>query len=122
MKTARDPRHLNRIKIMQELYSYSFNDNSPLSADAKAIVSVFSQIDKLISDAAPAWPLGKINKIDLAVLRLASYELTNKKDTPPKVVIDEAVEIGKEYGSDSSGSFINGVLGKILLSLQRSEV
>lgn len=121
MKTPHDPRHLKRIKVMQELYSYSFHNQKPQGPDAKEIISALSQIDELISKAAPAWPLEKINKIDLAVLRLAAYELLHHKDTPPKVVIDEAVEIGKEYGSESSSSFINGVLGK-LVSLQGMEV
>lgn len=70
------------------------------------------KIDKMIEDAAPAWPIDKLNRIDLAILRLAVYELENE-DTPPKVVIDEAVELAKEYGSESSSSFINGVLGTI---------
>lgn len=121
MKTAKDPRHLKRIKTMQELYSFSFNSKSKLEESAERIVSTLPQIDKLISKSAPAWPLEKINKIDLAVLRLATYELLFQKDTPPKVVIDEAVEIGKEYGSESSSSFINGVLGKILPTLQAGE-
>lgn len=70
------------------------------------------KIDKIITKAAPAWPIDKINKIDLAILRFAVYELMEKV-TPQKVVIDEAVEIAKEYGSESSSSFVNGVLGTI---------
>ncbi len=66
----------------------------------------------MISTAAPQWSIDKLNKIDLAILWLAIYELENK-DTPPKVVIDEAVELAKEFGSESSSSFINGVLGTI---------
>jgi len=58
------------------------------------------------------WPVDKLNKIDLAILRLAIYELERKK-TPPKVIIDEAVELAKEFGGENSPSFINGVLGTI---------
>jgi len=69
-------------------------------------------LDKKIGNAAPTWPIDKLNKIDLAILRLAVFELSNKS-TPPKVVIDEAVELAKEFGSEASPSFINGVLGTI---------
>ena len=72
------------------------------------------KIDKTISDAAPEWPLEKVAKVDLAILRLAVYELLIVKSEPPKVIIDEAVELAKEFGNDSSGSFINGVLGTVL--------
>ena len=58
------------------------------------------------------WPVDKLNKIDLAILRLAIYELENL-EVPPKVVIDEAVELAKEFGSENSPSFVNGVLGTI---------
>ena len=59
------------------------------------------------------FPISKIAKIDVAILRLAVYELIFEKNTPPKVIIDEAIELAKEYGSDSSPSFVNGVLGSI---------
>lgn len=72
------------------------------------------QIDELIKNAAPEWPLDKISRIDLAILRLATFELTIEKKEPPKAVIDEAIEIAKEYGNPNSPGFINGVLGTIL--------
>lgn len=72
------------------------------------------RIDKLIEKSAPAFPVDKVAKIDLAILRLAVYELLFAKKTPPKVVIDEAVEMAKEFGADTSSSFVNGVLGDIL--------
>ena len=65
-----------------------------------------------IKKAAPTWPIEKLNKIDLAILRLAVFELENQQ-TPPKVVIDEAIELAKEFGAESSASFVNGVLGTI---------
>lgn len=112
MKTATDPRHLRRREAVKVLFADTFTaqPNPP-----ELVVKIFAQkdkIDKLITDAAPQWPLDKLNKIDLAILRLAVYELENE-DTPPKVVIDEAVELAKEFGSESSSSFINGVLGTI---------
>ncbi|MFH1896172.1 MAG: transcription antitermination factor NusB [bacterium] len=72
-------------------------------------------IDEIITTNAPAWPIAQIAKIDLSILRQAIYELKfSESGAPPKVVVDEAVELGKEYGSETSGSFINGVLGNIL--------
>lgn len=113
MKTAKDPRHLKRIQIMQSLFSWQFTPKGKSPKNIAKIILNISQIDKLIAKSAPDRPIEQINKIDLAVLRLATFELIIK-DTPPKVVIDEAVELGKEFGSDSSASFINGALGKLV--------
>src|SRR5512146_161945 len=112
MKTATDPRHLRRREAVKYLFADTF---TPQATHPELVVKILKQkakIDKEIQAAAPQWPLDKLNKIDLAILRLAVYELENE-DTPPKVVIDEAVELAKEYGSESSSSFINGVLGTI---------
>ena len=68
----------------------------------------------MITQTAPEWPLDKLNKTDLAILRLAVYELTITKKEPVKVIIDEAIELAKELGSESSSSFVNGVLGTIV--------
>lgn len=112
MKTATDPRHLRRREAVKVLFADSFTKQPNAPDLVVKILAQKDKLDKLISDAAPQWPLDKLNKIDLAILRLAVYELEND-DTPPKVVIDEAVELAKEYGSESSSSFINGVLGTI---------
>lgn len=129
MKTAKDPRHLKRIKLMQELFTWGFTSKKKPADDIKPITSHLKKIDKLISKSAPDRPIEQINRIDLAILRIGVFELIIaprlhrrhvsrydiiEKDTPPKVVIDEAVELGKEYGSDSSPSFINGALGKLV--------
>jgi transcription antitermination factor NusB len=115
MKTARDPRHQQRIKVMQELFAWDFKEANQLNSEsANRIGENIKKIDKYIQDAAPAWPLDKINKIDLAILRLAVFELLIEPKTPPKVIVDEAVELAKEYGSESSSSFINGALGKLI--------
>ena len=112
MKTATDPRHLRRREAVKVLFAETFaKQPNPPELVAK-ILKNQKKIDKLISEAAPQWPIDKLNKIDLAILRLAVYEL-EQEDTPPKVVIDEAVELAKEFGSESSSSFINGVLGTI---------
>ena len=112
MKSAQDPRHEKRRKIIKELFANSFFSQSA-SLATKDILKNSKQIDQLIQNAAPQWPLARLNKIDLAVLRLAIYEI-NKNTAPVKVIIDEAVELSKEYGGESSPSFINGVLGTIL--------
>lgn len=114
MKTAKDPRHLKRVKLMQDLFSFEFRPTKKPNKDIQGIVSNLKRIDELIAKSAPDRPIAEINKIDLAILRLAIFELIIETGTPPKVVIDEAVELGKEYGSDSSASFINGALGKLI--------
>ena len=112
MKTATDPRHLKRREAVKVLFAETFAKQPKLPEMVVNIHKKEKKIDKLIAKAAPEWPIDKLNKIDLAILRLAVYELGYEK-TPPKVIIDEAVELAKEYGSESSSSFINGVLGTI---------
>ncbi len=112
MKTASDPRHRRRIKIMQRLFSSAYQKQP--DPEVKFIWDHLDQIDPRIVEAAPEWPLDKLNPLDLAILRLAVYELFIDKNTPYKVVIDEAVELAKNYGSENSSSFINGALGKIV--------
>jgi len=111
MKTSLDPRHIIRQKIVKALFAQSFAKQKPQGEVVKILFHL-KKIDKKIEKSAPLWPLEKLNKIDLAVLRLAVYELTFSK-IPPKVVIDEAVELAKEFGSETSPSFVNGVLGTI---------
>lgn len=116
MKTASDPRHQRRIKRMQLLFGYSFHTNKSMPAIA-SIVAAIADLDAYISNAAPEWPVDKIAKIDLAILRLAAWELVVEKKQPPKVIIDEAVELAKAYGNENSPKFVNGVLGTILKSI-----
>ncbi|MDP3729243.1 MAG: transcription antitermination factor NusB [bacterium] len=73
------------------------------------------KIDKIIEKAAPEWPINQITTVDRAVLRLGLYELLfgNREEVPPKVAIDEAIELAKSFGGESSGKFINGVLGTV---------
>lgn len=113
MKTADDPRHKKRQQLVQELFKMDFHIQ-PISDDATEIFKNKDIIDQSISSAAPEFPIDKINKTDLAILRLAVYELLLQKQTPPHVVIDEAVELAKEFSGDTSPSFINGALGKVL--------
>ncbi len=112
VKTSTDPRHLRRREAIKVLFAQGFAKQPNLPELVQKIIKKKVKIDKQIEKAAPTWPVDRLNKIDLAILRLAIYEL-GYEDTPPKVVIDEAVELAKEYGSESSPSFVNGVLGTI---------
>lgn len=132
MKTAQDPRHRRRRETVQALYSASlarrlprrvkagesrragFGQTRPKTELAQKVEKVLKKVDKIIAGAAPQWPIERINAVDLAILRLAVYELVLAKKEPPKVVIDEAVELAKEFGSENSPGFINGALGNIL--------
>lgn len=116
MKTPNDPRHQKRIDRMQKLFSYSFA-TSQADPDIQDIVLSLPDLDARIQKSAPEWPIDKIAKIDLAVLRLAVFELVISKSAPEKVIIDEAVELAKSYGNENSAKFVNGVLGTILKEL-----
>ena len=72
------------------------------------------ELDALIERYAPEWPVDQIAIIDRNVLRISIYEITMRQDTPTKVAINEAVELAKQFGSDSSGRFVNGVLGSLV--------
>jgi len=128
MKTKNDPRHQKRRKIIKKLFSYSF---SPPKDNQKALIKEkqvktdsdrkirkvlknLKKIDNQISHAAPQFPIQQLNKIDLAILRLAIFELLLEKKEPVKVIIDEAIELSKEFGSEKSPQFVNGVLGTII--------
>jgi len=126
-------RHLSRLITMQTIYEWCFRAGSDLNeiternieeykndADAifirslvSGIAADISNLDEKIKQSAPEWPLEQISLIDKSILRLAVYELTYLQETPPKVVINEAVELSKQFGGDNSSKFVNGVLGTI---------
>ncbi|MCL5970193.1 MAG: transcription antitermination factor NusB [Patescibacteria group bacterium] len=113
MKNPLDPRHKKRQKLVEDLFKLEFHKQRILP-DTKKIVESQELIDKAIEKSAPEFPINKINRVDLAILRLAVYELLIEKKNPPKVIIDEAIELAKEYGGETSPGFINGVLGNIV--------
>jgi len=115
MKVKSDPRHRHRIKQMHSLFAYHFHADN-VDPTITEVVALLPQIDPLIHEAAAEWPIDQINRVDLAILRLAIAEI-KQKHIPYKVAIDEAIELAKEYGSDKSPKFINGVLGTILKKL-----
>jgi len=131
-------RHLGRIIALQTLYEFGFRqDLSDSTADVdeilgrnldrynetiedKAFVTEIvhgvqkdqGKLDAIIQPIAPDWPLSQIARVDLTILRMALFELTEMPGkVPPKVAINEAVELAKAFGSDNSSKFINGVLG-----------
>jgi len=111
MKTGNDPRHQERREIIKELFAYSFYPKNETKPKTATIIKNLKKIDKTIEKVAPEFPVANLNRVDLAILRLAIFELLIEKKTPPRVVIDEAIELGKEFGSETSPRFINGALG-----------
>lgn len=114
-----DKRHLDRIKIVQNLFAASFpdlKDNLPYekSPILDSILKNLKKIDKLIVVNAPKFPVNRIAKADLAILRLAIYELIIKPHEPYKVIINEAVELAKEFAGEKSYGFVNAVLGTLV--------
>jgi len=119
-----DIRHQNRINIIKTLFSLSFQNDRSLITDEDVVLNKIlennTELEKIIGKYAPRYPIEKISKIDLAILKLSVYELILDKKNPPKVVIDEAVELAKEFGNSRSYSFINGVLGTALKDLEKN--
>ncbi len=121
MKTSHDPRHLKRQHTVQELFKVQFHAQ-PISERAQEILNNQQILDEKIQEAAPEFPISKINRVDLSILRLAVYELIIEKKEPVNVIIDEAVELGKEFGGEASPSFINGALGNIVNHEKSSDI
>ncbi len=135
-------RHLSRSIAMQALYEWDFNgkkadelekivekdieefgpglkDKNFVWQLINGVISHFDDINNIISKAAPEWPIEQISIIDRNVLRIGLYELLyeDKEEVPPKVAINEAIELAKTFGGESSGKFINGVLGTVYKEL-----
>lgn len=103
-----------------ELYMDEVEEAAPTEADAEYIFEKFHrieeklpQIDERLAKESQGWKLSRMNKVDLAIMRLAAYEVLEDEDIPVGVAINEAVELAKKYGGDDSPSFVNGVLAKI---------
>ncbi len=136
-------RHLVRSVVLQSLYEWDFYHRKKditeiLERDLKefapgidepefawrilkGIVDHLDEIDKVIERAAPEWPLDKIAMVERNVLRIGLYELmfADKEEVPPKVAINEAIEVAKNYGGPNSVKFINGVLGTIFREMEK---
>lgn len=96
-----------------EEFSDSIDDTAFVQDIVQGVVSKVAEIDGIIGPAAPEWPVEQIAKIDKVILRIGVYELMLKREVPPKVAINEAVELAKAFGGENSSKFINGVLGTI---------
>jgi len=85
------------------------------------VVQHLKKIDKIIEKGAPQWPISQINIVDRNVLRIGLYELLfgDKKAVPPKVAINEAIELAKGFGGETSGKFVNGVLGTVYKEVEK---
>lgn len=136
-------RHLGRIVALQTLYELDFrvesgdttcqlddilnrniaryastlDDVAFVRALVKGVVDRTSELDIELTPLAPEWPLDQIARMDRVILRMGLYELRHDQDVPPKVVINEAVELAKAFGAENSSKFVNGVLGTALKNI-----
>jgi transcription antitermination protein NusB len=101
-----------------ERYSETIDDKTFIKSLVDGIAKKQDELDAALQPMAPEWPLNQIARMDRIVLRMGLYELTYEKDVPPKVVINEAVELAKAFGGENSSKFVNGVLGTALRQLE----
>ena len=138
-------RHIARSIVLQSLYEVDFHKEKNINIDealkrnaeefgqgvnedvfindlAHGVLKHQAQIDEIIIKSAPEWPLNQITIVDRNVLRIGIYELLfgDKQQVPPKVAINEAIELAKGYGGESSGRFVNGVLGTIYREMEKT--
>ena len=133
-------RHIARIVTLQTLFELEFAANSPesilertieikaLSGEAAAFAGELVNgvltnkqiLDDAIRRFAPAFPVDQLSSMDRNILRLALYEILISKTAPPKVAVNEAVELAKEFGADTSPKFVNGVLGSVISDTEKS--
>lgn len=97
-------------------YKESIEDLDFVTQLVKGVSAQAAELDAKLQPVAPEWPIDQIARMDRMVLRIGLYELENEADVPPKVVINEAVELAKAFGGDNSSKFVNGVLGTLLRS------
>ena len=136
-------RHLGRIIVLQTLYEQEFRTDAGDSAFnlddvlqrnikryealvydvefieklTRGVIEKQAELDATLQPIAPEWPIDQIARMDRIILRMGLYELQHVDDVPPKVVINEAIELGKAFGSENSSKFINGVLGTALRNI-----
>ena len=136
-------RHLLRTIAMQSLYEWDFHgqkkdmlpeilkhnisefasgeeDLEFVKKTVSGVIENMKDIDQLITEVAPDWPINQITLVDRNILRIGVFELVYSPEIPPKVAINEAIELAKTFGGKSSGKFVNGVLGSIFRQLEES--
>lgn len=94
--------------------SWKEKDKTYIFEKVEKISEKIEEIDAKINEASEGWKTGRMGKVDLTLIRLAVYEMLYEEDVPAKVAINEAVELAKQYGTDNSPSFVNGVLAKLV--------
>lgn len=104
---------LESLDYNQHEFAPDFDDQGFALNLVRQVIKNRREIDKLITKFAPEWPLDQITLVDRNVLRIGIYELKISQEIPPKVAINEAIELAKAFGGDASGKFVNGVLGSI---------
>ena len=140
-------RHLGRIVALQTLYEQDFRrdvgddafvlnevlarnteryqevleDQAFIGKLVHGVTDMQSDLDAVLQPVAPEWPIDQIARMDRAILRMGIYELLYNSDAPPKVVINEAVELAKAFGGDNSSKFVNGVLGTVLKNKEKGQ-
>ncbi|MDC7302675.1 transcription antitermination factor NusB [Agathobacter ruminis] len=102
------------MKEQLELFEQKMKESDRAYIDGKVsdILEKKTDLDRMIDEVSEGWKTGRMGKVDLTILRLALYEIRYEEDIPYKVAVNEAVELAKRYGTDNSGSFVNGVLHK----------
>ncbi len=120
-KKSKDLKKIVKKNIKE--FGLGLKDVSLIWQLVDGISANLSQIDKIIEKAAPEWPIEQIGIIDRNVLRIGLFELLygKKDEVPPKVAINEAIELAKNFGGESSGKFINGVLGTVYREIEKKE-
>lgn len=103
-------------------YSETIEDKDFIVTLTKGVVKSQPELDAMLGPLAPEWPIEQIARMDRIVLRIGLYELQYQKDVPPKVAINEAVELAKGFGGDNSSKFVNGVLGTAYRKLSGESV
>ncbi|RMD59071.1 transcription antitermination factor NusB [Candidatus Parcubacteria bacterium] len=109
------------LRVLFKNFAPNFNDNGFANQIIEGVMKHLPEIDKYITRYATEWPLEQITVVDRNILRIGVYELVFNDEIPAKVAINEAIEIGKAFGSESSGKFINGVLGSIYRDMQKAK-
>lgn len=96
-----------------EQETWSEKDAGYISEKCKGILNHIAEIDEAVNAVSEGWKTSRMGKVDLTLIRLAVYEMKFEEEIPTKVAINEAVELAKQYGTDDSPSFVNGVLAKL---------
>jgi transcription antitermination protein NusB len=120
-----DAQKIELDEAISFFWSHSEETNETVSEEVKKFADELvegtwknrNKIDKLISGNSSNWTLGRMSRVDKSILRMAVYELLFCPDIPPKVTLNEAIDLGKIYGAENSGSFINGILNALYIKL-----